>query len=110
MKVVMMNESGEAEGEGERKPDHHILSTMGKGIGENEVEGGRDENTQEEKRLGDHHVPSIGLDDAHPLEERLEVPELITSVREVCIQRFARQQRLNAATGGRFHNDTTSRH
>lgn len=56
-------------------------------------------------------MPSVGLVDVHPLEARLKALELIVNAKDVmCIRHFARQQRLDTTTNGRFHNDASSSH
>ncbi|RWW13832.1 hypothetical protein GW17_00022434 [Ensete ventricosum] len=110
----MTDEGGEVKvrkirSRGERELDHHVVGMMGGGIGEDEVRGGGDKNVQEEKRLGDHCLPSIGLV-AYLPEAELEAPELIASPREAtCVLCPARQQRFSAAIGGHFHDDASSR-
>ena len=51
------------------------------------MEGGRDEDTQEEEEgLGDHCMHSVGLVNAHPPEGRSEAPKLIVSAGEaICV-------------------------
>ncbi|RRT79620.1 hypothetical protein B296_00004396 [Ensete ventricosum] len=99
---------GKAGGGGEGELDHHVVGATIGGTGEDEVEGGGDEDArEEEERLGDHCVPSIGLVDAHPPEAGLEAPELVVNTREAAWVRW--QQQLGVA-GGRFHNDASSRY
>ncbi|RWV82185.1 hypothetical protein BHE74_00038881 [Ensete ventricosum] len=84
---------------------------MGGGVGEDEVRGDGDENAQEEERPEDYCMPNIGLVNAHPPKVGPEAPELFASTGEAtCIRCPARQQRLGAAAGGRFHDNASSRH
>ncbi|RWW04500.1 hypothetical protein GW17_00032270, partial [Ensete ventricosum] len=86
--VVAADEGGEAEvggveDKGEEKLDHHVVCTMGGGIGEGKVKDCEDENVQEEERSRDHCVPSVKLvNNIHPSEVRSEAHELITNVGE----------------------------
>ncbi|RWW15935.1 hypothetical protein GW17_00020203 [Ensete ventricosum] len=77
------------------------------GTGEDEVGGNGDEDAQEEEEgPGDHYVLSIRLVKAHPSEAESEAPELVINAG---IRLLARQQRLDVAIGGHFHDDTSSK-
>ncbi|RWW40645.1 hypothetical protein BHE74_00053920 [Ensete ventricosum] len=115
MEVVVADEGGEAEvgevgGKCEGELDYHIVDVVGGSAGEDKVGGGGNEDTQEEEEgPGGHCVLSIGLVDAHPPKVGSEALELIINAGEVtCVRRPARQQWLDTAGGGRFHEDTSS--
>ncbi|RWW33527.1 hypothetical protein GW17_00001755 [Ensete ventricosum] len=61
--------------------------------------------------IDDVSMPTcIKLVDTHPSKAGSEALELVSSAGEaVCILRPAKQQRLGAVVGGRFHDDTPSR-
>ena len=88
MKAIVVNkveevEAGEAKGKCEGELDHHIIGATSEGVEVDEVEGGGDEDAQEEEeRPRDNCVPSVGLIDAHPLETRPKTLELIINARE----------------------------
>ncbi|RWV79486.1 hypothetical protein GW17_00059371 [Ensete ventricosum] len=87
MEIVATDENREAEvgdagGEGERESYYHIVSTIGGGIKEDEVEDNKDKNTKEDDGSGDHYVLSVRLIDAHPPETRLGALKLVVSMGE----------------------------
>ncbi|RZR84805.1 hypothetical protein BHM03_00011686 [Ensete ventricosum] len=91
--IVNARSVGEIRDGDEGELNHHVISAIGGGTGEDKVRGDGDENAQEEEEgLGDHRVPSVNLVDAHPPKAGLETPELIVNVGEVaCVQRPAMQ-------------------
>ncbi|RWW79898.1 hypothetical protein BHE74_00011787 [Ensete ventricosum] len=90
--------------------DHlRLYGFSGGSVGEDEVRGNGDEDAQEEG-LRDHCVPNVRLINAHPPEAGPEALQLIVNAGEVvCVQCPVRQQQLDAAASGRFH-DASSRH
>ncbi|RWW81477.1 hypothetical protein BHE74_00010125 [Ensete ventricosum] len=91
--IVNARSVGEIRDGDEGELNHHVISAIGGGTGEDKVRGDGDENAQEEEEgLGDHRVPSVNLVDAHPPKAGLETPKLIVNVGEVaCVQRPAMQ-------------------
>ncbi|RRT71085.1 hypothetical protein B296_00019721 [Ensete ventricosum] len=96
METVATDKSGEAEvgevrGRGERELNHHVVGATSGSAGEK----------RSRKRLVDTDPPEVGP----------EAFELVVNVGEVaCVRRPARQQRLGAVAGGRFHDDVFSCH
>ncbi|RWW02109.1 hypothetical protein GW17_00034815 [Ensete ventricosum] len=97
IETVVIDKSGEAEvgevrGRGEGELNYHVVGATSGSAGE-----------KSRKR--------IGLVDTDPPEVGPEAFELVINVGEVaCVRRPARQQRLGAVAGGRFHDDAFSCH
>lgn len=73
--------------------DYYVVGAMGGGVGEDEVGGDVNEDTQEkEKRLEDHYVFSVILVNAHPPEVRLETFDLVINARKVACIRYSTRQ------------------
>ncbi|RWW69240.1 hypothetical protein BHE74_00023180 [Ensete ventricosum] len=76
-------EVGEVESRDEGELDHHVVDTTGGDVREDKMEGGGNEDAQEEEEGPvDYCVFNIKLNDAHPPKAGSKAPELVTNTGE----------------------------
>ncbi|RWW15620.1 hypothetical protein GW17_00020531 [Ensete ventricosum] len=116
MEVITIDECREAvvrevRDKDKKELDYHVVDTMGRSVGEDEVGGDGDQNTYEEERSRDHYMPSVRLIDAYPPEATSKASKLVASMKEAaCVRHPVRQQRLDVTTSGHFYDDASSHH